>query len=266
MSNYKVTFWGTRGSIVQTSIDKMKYGLDTSCISFETEKEIFLIDCGSGARNFDKYFYENKLNKKINILLTHYHHDHIMGLGFVKFIYDKNVEVEIFGLGEVYENLKTYYGTPFFPVDIVSLPNIKISSISMFEKLVFNNLEIETTLLQHHAMCVGYKFITEDKTVTFVIDYEYKIDPDKERVEKFIENSDYLVIDAFWTDKDYQKNWGHSTVEDAIKLSNNLNVKQCLLTHHNTEYTDFMIDEMYETIKITHKKIRFVKINDIFEV
>ncbi len=265
MGNYKVTFWGTRGSAVQTSIDKIKYGLETSCISIETEKEIFLIDCGSGARGFDKFFYENNVNKKINILLTHYHHDHIIGLGFVKFIFDKNNEVEIFGPGEVYENLKNYFGAPYFPVDIVNLPNVKTTSITVFEKLIFANLAIETTLLQHPQESVGYKVITKDKTVTFLIDYEYKIDQNKEIVEEFVKNSDYMIIDTFWTDKNYKIGWGHSTVEDAIYLTNKLNIADCILTHHNTDYCDDKIDEIYQNIKDASKKISFAKENSFFE-
>ncbi len=265
MSNYKVTFWGTRGSIVQTSIDKMKYGLETSCISFETETEVFLIDCGSGARGFDKYFYENNVNKKINILLTHYHHDHIMGLGFVKFIYDNNNEVEIFGLGDVYENLKRFYGVPFFPVDIVDLPNIKTTCVQEYEKLVFGDLEIQTTLLEHPQMSLGYKFITKEKTVTFAIDYEYKIDPNKEIVEEFMKNSDYLIMDAFWTDADYERGWGHSTIEDAINLSKKLGIKECIVTHHNIDYNDDKLDELFEQFKKDFNRLSFAKANSSFE-
>ncbi len=80
MSDFKVTLWGTRGSFVQTTSNKRKYGVETSCISLETENEFFLIDCGSGIRGFDKYIYDNNLTyKKVNIFLTHNHHDNING-------------------------------------------------------------------------------------------------------------------------------------------------------------------------------------------
>ncbi len=261
MINYKVTFWGTRGSIVQTSIDKMKYGLETTCISLETENEVFLIDCGSGVRDFDKYFYENNLNKKVNILLTHYHHDHILGLGFVKFIYDKNVEVEIFGLGDVYNNLKNYFGKPFFPVEIIDLPNIKTTSVNVFEKINFEDLKVDTTFLEHPEKSIGYKFITKTKTVTFAFDYEYKIDENKEIVEEFIKNSDYLIMDAFWTDSDYQRGWGHSSIEDVIYLTNKLNVGESIITHYNTEYNDSKLDEISENVKAVCERISFAKAN-----
>ncbi len=266
MSNYKVTLWGTRGSIVQTAMDKMKYGLETSCISIETEKEIFLIDCGSGVRGFDRYLYENDLvHKKINILLTHYHHDHINGLGFVDFIYDKNIDIEIFGLGNVYEILKNYFGPPYFPISLVDMSHIKTTNLSGDDMLKFVELEVKTTLLEHPQMCVGYKFINGEKILTTVVDYEYKVDENKTNVEDFIRNSDYLIIDSFFTEEDYIKGWGHNSVEAVIELASKTNVRNCILTHHNVKYNDSKIDEIQEMIAKKYNYISFAKENSSFE-
>ncbi len=267
MSNYKVTLWGTRGSLVQTSIDKMKYGLETSCISVETEKEIFLIDCGSGASGFDKYIYENNItNKKINILITHYHQDHIMGMGFLNFIYDKNVSKEIFGLGNVYETLKNYYGSPYFPITIVDLPNIKTTSLDSFPRLKFEDLEVHTTLLNHPQDCVGYKFVGAEKTLAILFDYEYKTDPNKASIEEFIKESDYLVIDSFSTEEDYKEGWGHNSIEDSIFLATKTNVATCLLTHHNMHYDDNKLDEIQDNISKIHNNIYIAKDNSSFTI
>ncbi len=266
MSNYKVTVWGSRGSFVQTTVDKMKYGLETSCISFETEDEFFLIDCGSGIRGFDRYFYDNKLtHKKVNIFLTHYHHDHIFGLGFVKFIFDPSVQVEIFGLNDVYETLNNYFGPPYFPINMMELPNIKTRNIKAYEKIEFNDFEINTTLLQHPQHCLGYKFVTKNKTVTVITDYEYTVDNKKHIVEEFIENSDYLIIDAFSTAEDYIEGWGHSNIEEIVELVEKLNVQQCLLTHHNGNYNDDKLDQIQLDINKEHSNIKIAMVNTYFE-
>ncbi len=265
MSNYKVTFWGTRGSLVQTSIDKKKYGLETTCISLETDNEILLIDCGSGIRGFDKYFNENNLtNKKINILLTHYHHDHIMGIGFASFLYDKNTEIEIFGLGEVSKILRDYFGPPYFPVSVVGLPNVTTTSVKAFQSLKFEDVEVETTLLNHPQKCLGFKFSLGEKTLTIIMDYEYKDDETKTTVEEFINDSDYLIIDSFYTEEDYKSGWGHNSIKDSINIAKLANVGTCFLTHHNTEYNDSKLDELQLNISNKHKNIFFAKENTSF--
>ncbi len=265
MSNYKVTLWGTRGSFVQTTLDKMKYGLETSCISLETEDEIFLIDCGSGVRGFDKYLYDNNLTyKKINIFLTHYHHDHIFGLGYVNFIYDPTIDIEIFGLGDVHEILKSYFGPPYFPVNIMNLPHIRTTEIHGFQSFRFDNLEIQTTLLQHPQFCIGYKFITNKKTLAVIFDYEHRVDERKEIVEDLIKGCDYLIIDAFSTEEDYHEGWGHNSISDVIGLVDKLQVGHCILTHHNINYSDDKIDGIQTEINKTYQNICFAKDKESF--
>ncbi len=267
MLNCKVKIWGSRGSFVQTHIDKMEYGLETSCISFETETEIFVIDCGSGIRSFDAYYYKNNLkDKKINLLLTHYHQDHIFGLGFTKFIYDSNIEVEIYGLNDVYTILKNYYGPPYFPITIVNRPNLKTTTIEPNMSLKFKDIEIVTTLLNHPQDALGYKFVIKDKVCTVITDYEYKIDNNKVEVEKFIKDSDYLIIDAFFTTGDYREGWGHSSIEEAIELVDKLNVGYCLLYHHNLNYNDDKMKEIECKISKTYNNISFAKDNSFFEI
>ncbi len=266
MSDFKVTLWGTRGTFVQTSSEKAKYGLETSCISIETKNAIFLIDCGSGIMKFDEYIASKEIKqKKIYILLTHYHHDHINGLGFVNFIHDKNKEVEVFGYGDVYENLNNYFGPPYFPVNILDLANVKTTNIESYETLELDGFKIKTTLLHHPQTCIGYKFITKNKTLTFAIDYEYKLDDKKELIEGFIDGSDFLIIDAFSTEEDYHEGWGHNSVEDAVYLVNKLNIGKCIITHHNIKYNDSKLDEIQKSISKTNDNIILAQSEYSFE-
>lgn len=264
---YKISIWGSRGSFIQTTLDKVRYGLETCCISIETENEFFVIDCGSGIRSFDEYIYENKLTyKKINILLTHYHHDHIWGLGYVKFIFDKHVDIKIFGLGDVQSTLFNYFSPPYFPVHMFSLSDNKTNSISVGETLKFSDINIDTVLLQHPQMCVGYKFILGDKTLCIITDYEYKIDTKKREVEKFMQDCDYLIIDAFGNEDDYIENWGHSSIDDVLYLGEKVKAKQILLFHHHVTYTDDFLDSIQENINKKYDNVNFAKDNMFFEI
>ena len=78
----KITIWGCRGSLPSPGLEKNKYGGNTSCVQVQDGDVGFILDGGSGISRLGVHFDENI--KEINILLTHLHLDHIMGLGYFK--------------------------------------------------------------------------------------------------------------------------------------------------------------------------------------
>ncbi len=245
----KINVWGSRGSNVQTDFNKKKYGLETTCISIETEKEIIIIDAGSGIINFDKYFYrENLQHKDVKLFFTHYHYDHIIGLPFTKLIYDENVNLKLYGSGfkdTPFKNvLKNFFSSPYFPIEILNRNNIEIDEIKVGTDIELEQMNVKTISLNHSNECVGYKFKIADKSICVMFDYEYREDKNKSDTINFLKNSDLLIIDSYFTDLDYKQRWGHSTVEDNISLINENGVKKALLTHHNADYVDSYMEDI----------------------
>lgn len=269
----KFTVWGSRGSFVQTDIEKRKYGLETTCYSIELDDEIYIIDCGSGIGHFDNYLYKNNLaHKKIRIFITHYHHDHICGLPFTKFIFDPGVDVEIYG-GNVdgmlcSDVLTNYYRPPYFPVDLIdiSIGDNKVFNIINRCKLKFGEIEVDALDLNHPGISRGYKFTINNKQICIVTDYEYRNDENKESVKGFIDGCDILLIDSYYTNDDYKENWGHSTVEENISIIKECNVKKGYLAHHNIDYTDDYMEKLEEYIKKENDNICFARDNMILEI
>ena len=76
-----IKFWGVRGSFPTPEKDKIKYGGETSCIEIRTkENDCIILDMGTGIRNLGKEIMkDDSYPKEINILLSHYHWDHIVG-------------------------------------------------------------------------------------------------------------------------------------------------------------------------------------------
>jgi len=74
----KVTFWGTRGSLASPGPDTVRYGGNTSCVSVEgSEGTVIILDSGTGASKLGQGLPPDL--KRIHILLTHLHMDHIQG-------------------------------------------------------------------------------------------------------------------------------------------------------------------------------------------
>lgn len=263
MSNYTVKIWGCRGSICQTRDDMRVYGLNTSCISLETPEEIIIVDGGSGIALFDEYYYESLCNKKIKIILTHYHYDHILGLPFTKFLYDKNVDVEIYGAtynGEsCVEIFSKIYCSPFFPLELEDLTNVSFINIDRSICDKFSKVKIDYIDLNHKGGAIGYKLKFLDKVICIITDHEYRSDTNKDLLKDFIKKSDILIMDSYFINEDFISGWGHSTIEECVDLVNELDIGLGIPFHHNTSYNDDFLKNFELKIREKNKNIIFAK-------
>jgi ribonuclease BN (tRNA processing enzyme) len=101
-----------------------RYGGNTSCVGVVgREGTMLVLDAGTGIRRLAASI--PKSVRRIDILLTHLHMDHIQGLGFFAPLYNPEMEVHIWGPGSAVLRLKArlmrYLSPPLFPVNISEL-------------------------------------------------------------------------------------------------------------------------------------------------
>ena len=98
MNKTKIRFWGCRGSFPTPDKDKMIYGGDTSCIEIRTsDNQIIILDMGSGLKRLgNKIINDATYPNEINIFLSHYHLDHIMGFLMFEPLFDENYKINIY--------------------------------------------------------------------------------------------------------------------------------------------------------------------------
>ena len=70
----KITLWGVRGSIQTSGPETKNYGSRTSCAFVSEDDHVLILDAGSGIQQFNSI---NFSQKRIDVLLTHLHMDHI---------------------------------------------------------------------------------------------------------------------------------------------------------------------------------------------
>lgn len=95
-------FWGVRGSIPSPGSDTVNYGGNTLCLEIRlpTLDRLIIIDAGSGIRELgDSLSSGNDVKDHIEaeILLTHTHLDHILGLPFFAPIHNPSTRLKIYG-------------------------------------------------------------------------------------------------------------------------------------------------------------------------
>ena len=80
---------GARGSMPTTGESFSKYGGNTTCFEIETEDSQIFIDAGTGFSSASI----NEDKKKVYLLFTHLHHDHVQGLLFNPRLFTRNQEI-----------------------------------------------------------------------------------------------------------------------------------------------------------------------------
>lgn len=256
----KIKLWGVRGSIPTSSPETKNYGGNTSCAVVSEGDNLLVLDGGSGMQQVS--FGTPILNKRVDILLTHLHLDHIQGLGFFKPFFDPNLEVHIWGPASntqtLHSRLSRYLSPPLFPVMMRDLPcGLNFHEIENSE-FTIGPFNIKSAYVIHPGPTVGYRIKGKHSVFTYIPDHEPALGregmlKDNKWISGYelVADADLLFHDGQYTAAEYQnkKGWGHSSVDDALLLASKARVKHLLLAHHDPTHTDTQLNEMYSDLK-----------------
>jgi len=258
MQNQYIKFWGVRGSRTTAEPNKLNFGGDTSCVEIRTKNnDLILLDMGTGLNNIGKLILKEKNPpENINIFLSHYHWDHI--LGFLTFmpIYDESYKINIYGNNKstsIQMISEKLLDKTFWPVSLDML-KAQINFIEINDKpLKINNVDILCSEHIHPNGATSYKVIINDYTIVYTTDCEHPDNILNDKVIAFARNADILIHDSHFTPEDLliHQGWGHSSWEQAAHVAKAANVKKLFLFHFSPEYDDQCVTE----IEINAQKI-----------
>jgi phosphoribosyl 1,2-cyclic phosphodiesterase len=252
----EITCWGTRGSIPVSGEEYIKYGGDTTCLEFRSNKnQLIIIDAGSGIRRLGNRLFEEGV-KECNIIFTHAHWDHILGFPFFKPIYSADTQINMLGSLSAQESIKHIISktmdAPNFPVNFDDV-HAEISYIGNCpEWFRIKDVSITPIALSHPNKGIGFKFEENGKVFVFLTDneltYTHPGGLEYKDYLEFSRGADLLIHDAEYTPDEYRrtKGWGHTVYLDALNLAIEAGVKRFGLFHHNQERSDVEIDRMVE--------------------
>ena len=255
---FSLRFWGVRGSTPAPGAETLRYGGETTSLEIRAGEQIILIDCGSGARNLGRELVKGDQHK-LNLLFTHTHLDHICGLPFFQPAYDADYEVCCWAghfedrscLRDV---LCRIMSPPVFPVAAETLKGVSFKAYSPGDEWSLGDVKVETIRLNHPGGACGYRMTFEGRSLAVITDHEHG-DPEIDAsVAAFVKDVDVMVYDATYTDEELSSHigWGHSTWQEALRLSKRTNVKRPVMFHHDPARTDDQLDVIASQAKACH--------------
>jgi phosphoribosyl 1,2-cyclic phosphodiesterase len=254
----QVKLWGTRGSLATPDPEMSRYGGNTSCVGVVgREGTLLILDAGTGIRRLAATLPDSV--RRVDILLTHLHMDHIQGLGFFAPLYRPDVEVHIWGPGSTTLRLRArllrYLSPPLFPVNLSELQcKLALHEVPGNDTEI-GEFRVTSELVCHPGPTVGYR-ITDagGRVMTYLPDHEPALGqlrfPCLPRAwtsgGALAAESDLLIHDSQFSAAEYPDRcgWGHSSLDQALDFGTLTGVKQLVTFHHDPNHTDVEIDRL----------------------
>ena len=250
---WKIEFWGTRGSMAVSGKDFLKYGGDTSCVLLDWGYGLLVFDGGSGVAKLGKALALAGEKRRVDILLSHMHMDHIVGLLGFNLFYDKEARIHLYGIpgdgGSFKKSLETVVGSPYWPVGFKDFPaDIQFHQIQAGQSFSIKEgsgaIKVSTLEGKHPGGSVLYRVDGHGRSVVYGLDCQL----DEEmfgKMAEFSKNTQVLIWDANFTAEDLRRHqdWGHSSWRQGIALRKAANGEKAVMTHFSWEYTDDFLTE-----------------------
>ena len=160
-NDFRVKFWGVRGSYPVVNKDFLEYGGNTACVEINVAGHTIILDGGTGIIPLgDKIFKEHissadnvfdRTPMNITLLLSHIHQDHIQGLNFFKPMNVITTRLSLFGYSGFDSNLaetlsELFYGKSF-PINLYDVTaDYSMTDITEADIVILNKDNMEPVL------------------------------------------------------------------------------------------------------------------------
>jgi len=246
----RVTIWGCRGSVATPGPETVEYGGNTSCLEVSLANgTVLVLDAGTGIRSLGLELIERGV-RKLHLLLTHLHLDHLEGLRFFAPLFDERVTLDIWGppspVLSLEERVRRSFSPPLFPIDLRDLPAQVTFRDVPRERWTLDGASLAGDLVLHPGPTLGFRIETAEASCAYLPDHEPALTGIAERSIDWIsgasiaENVDLLVHDAQYSGDEYEKHvgWGHSSIEDAVAFKRAVGARRLVLFHHEPRHVD----------------------------
>lgn len=260
-------FHGVRGSRPVHTADNTNYGGNSTCLEFDTGHNYsIIVDGGSGLQHVSRMNSELTQRKRLHVLITHTHWDHILMLPFLRQLENLDCEIYFYApdVGDVpFETI--FMGLLKHGRLPIACPQLKAKI--HFKKalpdkafIIENKVKVIGFQVNHQHMTLGYKISYEKSVVAIIpdiasisngnllgqsfIEKASKIGVEafekqyNDNLIRFLKNVPNVVFDTHFNSDNLKADWGHATPEIALEVCIKAKVKRLFMFHHAPEDSD----------------------------
>jgi phosphoribosyl 1,2-cyclic phosphodiesterase len=246
-----VTFWGVRGSTPCPCDANKRYGGNTACVSIQSPgQDPILFDLGTGLRFFGESLPADEPFHGIS-LVTHLHWDHVQGLPFFTPINRPGATLTVCGRhdeGTLADAFADFMRPPYFPVRPQDLCGDIAFRDTRSETFKFGRARITAGDVPHTGATNGYRVELDGFTIAYISDHQQPIGTDaiEPSVLALCAGADLVIHDAQYEPHEFavKSDWGHCTVEYAVRVAAEAGAKRLALFHHDPSQGDEVIDRL----------------------
>ena len=252
----RVHLWGTRGSLAAPGPDTVRYGGNTACVEVTgRDGTVLLLDGGTGIRRVGSTL--GDAPRRLDVLLTHLHMDHIQGLGFFAPLRRDGWSVHLYGPGSATQGLQRrltrYLSPPTFPVLLRELAcDLHLHEVACGD-FDIGEFHISSSLVCHPNAAVGYRIQEGDAVVTYLPDHEpalgvrhFPLSAEWTSGYRLAAGADLLIHDAQYSSAEYLERvgFGHSSIAQSLQFARLAGVKELVPFHHDPSHSDDDLDRL----------------------
>lgn len=252
----KIRLWGTRGSVPSPGPETVRYGGNTPCVEVRGDDgRLLILDAGTGIRKLGDTLGPD--TTRVDILLTHLHLDHILGIGFFEPLDRRGLHVHIWGPPsttlDLEERLVRHVAPPLFPIRLCDLAcRLTIHNVPL-GRFAIAPFTVTAGLVCHPGPTVGYRIDDGTGVLAYLPDHEPALAsphfpgaPAWTSGWDLARNADVLIHDAQYSAAEYaaRVGWGHSAVPDALRFAAMARVRSLIAFHHDPNRSDAGVDRL----------------------
>jgi phosphoribosyl 1,2-cyclic phosphodiesterase len=247
----RVQLLGVRGSTPAPGPDFVRYGGHTSCVAVTAEggdRPTLVLDAGTGLRSLTALLDGRPFDG--SIVLSHLHWDHMQGLPFFAAGDREGARVDVYVPaqdGRSGRNLLAHsFSPPSFPITPEGLHGTWGFHALEPGAQPVEGLALKAEEIEHKGgRTFGLRVDDELGSIAYLPDHAPAAGV-SDAVHAMLDGVDVLVHDAQFLEgeRPVAVDYGHATVQDAVKLAVSCGAHTVVLFHHSPARTDAALDEI----------------------
>jgi ribonuclease BN (tRNA processing enzyme) len=214
--------------------------------------------------------------RKIDLLLSHTHWDHIIGFPFFDPIYETGTHLTIWSPSSSGRSCKQLFNDllaiEFFPVRLEEVKaTLEFKTIQQKTPVSFGAITLDFHMTNHPGLAYAIKIKTPHETIGYITDNEMLqgfhgqppevtpelLDPHQGLID-FFQGCDTIIHEAQYLPEEYLKkvSWGHSSILNAIAFIQHAKPKKWSVTHHDPQHTDKDLEHLSTFTKETLRSLK----------